>query len=69
MVQEVKDAVLLLQQCDLLAWHGINPWAGNFHMLQVQPKKKKSYSDFMWLIEDPNYLKYRHKGNLKVKVS
>lgn len=27
--------------CSLL-WHGFRPWPGNFHMPQLQPKKKKS---------------------------
>ena len=39
--QQVKDLVLSLQWLRSLLWHGFNPWPGNFHMLQVQPKKKK----------------------------
>ena len=40
-VQPVKDLVLSLQQFGLLLWLRFNLWSGNFHMLWVQPKKKK----------------------------
>ena len=39
--QPVKDLALSLQQLRSLPWYGFNPWAGNFHMLWVRPKKKK----------------------------
>ena len=32
MVQQVKDAVLLLQQLWLLLWHGFDPWPKNFYL-------------------------------------
>ena len=35
----VKDLVLSLLWLWSLLWHGFNPWPGNFHMLQVQPRK------------------------------
>ena len=41
MAQQVKDPVLSLQQLRLLPRHSFHPWTGNFHMPQVQPKKKK----------------------------
>ena len=41
MAQQVKDLVLSLQQLGLLLWYRFDPWPGNFHMPQVQPKKKK----------------------------
>ena len=41
MVQHVKDPALSLQQLGSLLWHGFAPWPGNFHMLQMQPKKKQ----------------------------
>ena len=41
MVQPVKDLVLSLQQFGLLLWLRFILWSGNFHMLWVQPKKKK----------------------------
>ena len=37
--QKVKDLALSLQWLGLLLWSGLDPWPGNFHMLQVQPKK------------------------------
>ena len=39
-VQQVKDPMLLLQQLGLCYGFG-SIWPGNFHMLQVWPKKKK----------------------------
>ena len=41
MVQCVKDLALSLQGLGLLLWCGFDPWPGNVHVLQVQPKKKK----------------------------
>lgn len=35
MAYRIKDPVLSL------LWNGFSPWPGNFHMLHVQPKKKK----------------------------
>ena len=35
-----KDPVSL-QRLGLLWWLGFDPWPGNFHMVQVQPKKEK----------------------------
>ena len=35
MVQQVRDAALSL------LWLGSDPWPGNFHTSQVQPKGKK----------------------------
>ena len=41
MVQQVKD-LALLQLCHRLQlWLGFDPWPKYFHMLWVQPKKKK----------------------------
>ena len=37
MAQQVKDVVLLQ------LWHRFSPWPGNFHMLQMQTKKKKNF--------------------------
>ena len=39
--QWVKDPVLSLQWLRSLLWRGFNPWPGNFHMLRVQPRKKR----------------------------
>ena len=36
MAQWVKDLALSLQQFRLMLW--LDPWLGNFCMLQVQPK-------------------------------
>ena len=36
-----RDPVLSLQQPTLLLWCQFDSWPGNFHMLQVQPKKQK----------------------------
>ena len=41
MVQWVKDPALLQLQCRSQLWLGFSPWPGNFHMLWMQPKKKK----------------------------
>ena len=40
-VHWVKDPALSLQRLRLLLWHRCDPWPRNFHMLQVEPKKKK----------------------------
>lgn len=37
--QQVKDPVLSLQQLGSLLWLRFKPWLGDFHMLQVWPKK------------------------------
>ena len=39
--QPVKDPRLSLLQFRLLLWCGFSPWPGNFHMLQMWPKRKK----------------------------
>ena len=39
MAQQVKDLVLSLQWLGFLLWHRFDPWPGNFHVPQVQPKK------------------------------
>ena len=44
MAQRVKELALSLQQLESLLWHGLNPWPGNFYMLQVLPKKIYFYS-------------------------
>ena len=41
MVQGVKDPALSLKQLRSLMWSWFNPWPGNFHMPQVQLKKKE----------------------------
>ena len=38
--QWVKDLALSLLWLWLLLWFGFDPWPGNFHMPQMQPKKK-----------------------------
>ena len=43
MVQRVKDLALSLQQLGSLLWCGFDPWHGNFHLLQAQPKKPNNY--------------------------
>ena len=40
MAQRVKDLVLSLQRLSLL-WCGFDPWLGNFHLIQVWPKKER----------------------------
>ena len=40
--QWVKDLALSRQRVRSLLWHGFNSWPGNFYMLWVWPKKKKS---------------------------
>ena len=49
----LKDKVLLH------LWIGVNPWPGNFHMLWVQPfkkkKKKKILSQLTWAQLSPWY--------------
>ena len=42
MAQWVKDLALSLQQFRLMLW--LDPWLGNFCMLQVQPKGEKKKS-------------------------
>ena len=37
----VKDLALTLLWLRLLLWCRFDPWPGNFHMLWVQPQKKK----------------------------
>ena len=39
--QQVNDLVMSLLQLRLLLWLRFNPRPGNFHMLWVQPKRKK----------------------------
>ena len=39
-VEGVEDLALSLQQLRSLLWRGFDPWPGNFHMLQLWPKKK-----------------------------
>ena len=39
--QWIKGLVLSLHQLRLLLWHKLDPWPRNFHMLWVQPKKRK----------------------------
>lgn len=39
--QQVKDPVLSLQWPGSLLCCRLNSWPGNFHVLQVQPKKEK----------------------------
>ena len=41
MAQRVKDLALPQLWGRSLLWFGFDPWPGNFHMLQVQPFKKK----------------------------
>ena len=41
MAHEVKDPELSLQWFRLLPWFGFDPRPGNFHMPQMQPKKKE----------------------------
>ena len=41
MAQQVKDLALPLQWLGSLLWCGLEPWPGNFHLLQVWPKEKK----------------------------
>ena len=38
---QVKDLVLSLLWLSLLPWHRFDPWPGDFHMLKLQPKKKR----------------------------
>ena len=42
MAQQVKDLALPLQWLGSLLWYGLEPWPGNFHLLQVWPKEKKN---------------------------
>ena len=41
MAQWVKDLGFSLLRLRLQLWHGFDPWAGNFDMLQFSQKKKK----------------------------
>ena len=41
MVKGVKDLVVSLQQLGSTVWPRFDPWPGNFHMVQVWPKKTK----------------------------
>lgn len=54
MMQEVKDPGLSLRQ------HGLDPWAGNFYMLQVQLKKKSKIKQktryCIWLLKVFRYI-------------
>ena len=63
MVQWVKDLVLSLQGPGLLRWHRFDPWPGNFHMPQVQSKKKKKTNENSKRKEDG-----AEKGKTKVTV-
>ena len=53
----VKDLVVSLQWLRSLLWCRFDPWPGNFHMLLVQPKKKKEKTQVAsckaWEQEDP----------------
>ena len=44
MAQWFRDLALWLQQLGSLLWGRFDPWSGNFHMLQVQPKKIMKFS-------------------------
>ena len=44
MTQWVKDPALSLQVLRSLLYHGFDPWPGNFHMPQAQPKKGEKMS-------------------------
>ena len=39
--QWVKDLALSVLWLGSLLWHGFDSWTGNFHMPQVQPRRKK----------------------------
>ena len=39
--QQVMDPALSLLQLEWLLWHRFHSWPGNFHVLWVQPKRKK----------------------------
>ena len=41
MAQQVKGPASSLQQLRSLLWRRFDPWHGNLHMLQAQPKRKK----------------------------
>ena len=41
MSQQVMDPALSLLQLEWLLWHRFHSWPGNFHVLWVQPKRKK----------------------------
>ena len=41
MTQWIKDPALSLLWLRSLLWHRLDPWPGNFHMLQAQPNKEK----------------------------
>ena len=40
-MQQVKYLALSLKQPRLLLWNRFSPWPRNFHMLQVQQRKKE----------------------------
>ena len=44
-----KDPVLSPLWPRLLLWPGLDPWPRNFHMLRVQPKKKKKTENAAYL--------------------
>ena len=52
-VQGVKDPALSLKQLRSLMWSWFNPWPGNFHMPQVQLKKKEKKKAAVVLIGIP----------------
>ena len=41
MAQLVKDLALPQPWCRFQLWGEFDPWPGYFHMMQMQPKKKK----------------------------
>ena len=42
MAQQVKD-LMSLQPLGLLLWRRLDPWARNFYILWVRPKRKKAF--------------------------
>ena len=49
--QQVKDPALSLKQLRSLLWCRFDPWPGNLHMPQAQPKRKKNgNSQNMWIL-------------------
>ena len=70
MAQQVKDSVLSLQQLGLLLWCGFDPWPGNSHVPQAQPKrKKKKKTGVLWTLMgvmaiEPKRLKSLASGNI-----
>ena len=57
MVQWVKDLALQQLWCRLQMELRFNPWSGNFHMSQVQPKNGRKTLHFLecpamfWIVE------------------